>query len=527
MEKSVIRDALATPGPLSLPLWDRTEAAVLIVITERDGEPQLLMTRRTASLASHQGEVSFPGGHREASDPTSLAAAVREAGEEVGVPAGGLEHLGTLDDVFSITGFRVTPHVAWLEGPFEPRPDPGEVAEVIWAPLATLVRQRRGPGFTVSHRGMTGSFPVFRTGGHMIWGLTARILQQLLAALVPPEERSPAERLDEVFRAAASRLLAARRVILATHVNPDADGLGSQLALARFLRRLGAEVRIANADPVPRRFRFLYEPEAPPEPADRKDLSLQGWADTLVVVDTGEYRRLGRVAELAAAMSGRRVVLDHHLRGDIGSAGDVVVADPVFSSTGEMVHRLLSAMSVPLDPALATPLYAALQFDTRGFRFIQGRPEPLLAAAALVAAGAEEARVQEGLFATMTRGEVLARSRILAALRFEHGGRFAWALVPASLEEETGADREEIGEAITEIIALEEVRVAALVREERDGRFKVSLRSKACCPVGAVAQALGGGGHLHACGATAPGPLEDLLARLITLVGDAPGLRCP
>ncbi len=521
MEKSRIREALSGVDPLNLPLWGRTEAAVLILLTERDGAPHVLFTRRTAELTSHQGEVAFPGGHREESDPSSWENAAREAAEEVGVPADRLEHLGTLDDMFTITGFRITPHVAWLDGPFEAVPDPAEVAEVLWVPLATLQEQRNGPAFTVSHRGLTGIFPIFRSNGHLIWGATARITQQLLVALTPLDERTKGELLDAAFRRAAARILSGKRFLLTTHVNPDGDGLGSQLALARTLLRLGKEVVIANADRVARRFQFLYEDGEIPAPADRKTLNLHAWADTLVILDTGEYKRLGRAAALAERMAGRRVVLDHHVSGDIDGEGDAVVSDASFSSTGEMTYRLLLAMSAPLDAPVATPLYAAIMYDTRGFRFIQGRSEPLRTAAALVSAGAAESIVQEQLFASMSRAEVVARARVLSDLQFSHDDRFVWAVVPADLEKETGADREEVGEAVAEMIALDVVVVAALLREESQGRYKLSLRSKASCPVGQVAQTLGGGGHMHACGAMVSGTQDEIIERLKTLVGEA------
>ncbi len=521
MNKQEISTTLSARAPFALPLWGRTEAAVLILLTERDGAPHVLFTRRTAHLSTHQGEVAFPGGHREGTDGTSWDAALREAEEEVGVPGDRVERLGTMDDMLTITGFRITPHVGWLAGPFEAKPNPNEVAEVLWVPLEKLLLQQKGPMFTISHKRFTGTFPIFRSHGHLIWGATARIAQQLLVTMTPPEERSEEEVLDLAFREAAARILEGKRILITTHVNPDADGLGSQLALARVLKLLGREVVLANADPVARRFRFLYNDDAPPPPANKNTLSLHNWADTLVVVDTGEYKRVGRVAPLAKRMAGRLLVLDHHVSGDMGGPGDVKIADSSFSSTGEMIYRLLTAMAAPLDEAIATPLYAAIMFDTRGFRFIKGRSEPLLTGAALVAAGANESRVQEHLFAGMTRGELLARSRILSDLHFEHEGRFVWALVPATLEKETGADREEIGEAVAEMIALEEVSVAALLREESKNRFKLSLRSKACCPVGQVAQALGGGGHMHACGAMVSAPKEELIANLTALVGEA------
>ncbi len=158
------------------------EAAVLIGIVARAGVARVLLTLRTDGLRHHAGQVSLPGGRVEPGDDGVLGAATREAREEIGLPATSLEALGYLDPLLTITGFRVTPVVGWIDPAFRPRPDPNEVAEVFEVPLVDLLappnmehreihvggRSRRvleyvGPG----------------AGGRRIWGATAQILHNL------------------------------------------------------------------------------------------------------------------------------------------------------------------------------------------------------------------------------------------------------------------------------------------------------------------------------------------------------------
>lgn len=162
----------------------RTEASVLVGLVPRDAGVQVLFTRRTEALRHHAGQVSFPGGRIEADDAGPLAAALREADEEIGLLPSQVEPLGWLDPLATITGYRVLPAVAWIAPGFVPRPDPGEVAEVFEVPLAhllapdSLVRVDILFAGRVRHvlevRAREGDAPSRR-----IWGVTASILSNL------------------------------------------------------------------------------------------------------------------------------------------------------------------------------------------------------------------------------------------------------------------------------------------------------------------------------------------------------------
>lgn len=167
---------LADVLPPTVPL---VEAAVLVGLVPREHGPQVLLTRRTDGLRHHGGQVSFPGGRIEAHDRDAAAAAVRETGEEVGIPPEQLQPAGYLDPFVTITGFRVIPVVATVSVAYVARPDPREVADVFEVPLAFLMDPATLGGVDIEHAGRLRRVWEYRYPGQRIWGATAAILLNL------------------------------------------------------------------------------------------------------------------------------------------------------------------------------------------------------------------------------------------------------------------------------------------------------------------------------------------------------------
>ncbi len=159
------------------------DAAVLVGLVPRDAGLQVLLTRRTDSLRHHAGQVSFPGGRIEADDHNVVAAALREAHEEIGLSHGLATPLGFLDPLMTITGFRVLPVVARIDPHFVATPDPGEVAEVFEIDLAFLMHPDNLERVDIDYRGRTRHVLQFReppqAPHQRIWGVTASILFNL------------------------------------------------------------------------------------------------------------------------------------------------------------------------------------------------------------------------------------------------------------------------------------------------------------------------------------------------------------
>jgi 8-oxo-dGTP pyrophosphatase MutT (NUDIX family) len=170
-------------------------AAVLILVYARDGMPHIVFTKRTESVAAHQGQISLPGGAHEAGDEDLAATALREAHEELGIPPSDVRLVGRLDDVYVIvSNFLIAPYVGVMDCPPQFHPDPREVAFVIEVPLAQLGDPAIFREEDWSHRGHPRIVQFYRYGEHEIWGATGRVVQLFLASLYPQQVRQLVER---------------------------------------------------------------------------------------------------------------------------------------------------------------------------------------------------------------------------------------------------------------------------------------------------------------------------------------------
>jgi 8-oxo-dGTP pyrophosphatase MutT (NUDIX family) len=189
-----LRERLREPSAEEEPLVPEARAAaVLAPLYSLAGRPYLLFTRRNAQLRAHSGEISFPGGSRDLGDDSLLATALRESHEELALDTARIDALGALPPVFSVvSNFLVAPFVGRLgEGAPRLRPNPQEVAEVIYAPLAELANPAIYHEEIWTRVGVEHTIYFFDLGPHRIWGLTGRILYSLLA-LLPADPEAPA-----------------------------------------------------------------------------------------------------------------------------------------------------------------------------------------------------------------------------------------------------------------------------------------------------------------------------------------------
>ncbi|SDL93029.1 NUDIX domain-containing protein [Modicisalibacter muralis] len=177
LEKLHERLQAHTPRKLSLVL---PQAAVLLPIVARD-EPTILFTRRASHLKQHAGQVAFPGGKREPDDPDLLTTALREAQEEIALTPGKVQLLGRLGDLISLHGIRVTPFVGVIPPDLPLRADPGELDAIFEVPLSVFLEDRRSHTDVITAYGRPFYVPSYQAGEHVIWGLTAMMLVELLA----------------------------------------------------------------------------------------------------------------------------------------------------------------------------------------------------------------------------------------------------------------------------------------------------------------------------------------------------------
>jgi 8-oxo-dGTP pyrophosphatase MutT (NUDIX family) len=180
-----LRDLLLTPEQAAaLDAPGKTDAAVLVPIFHRSGEPVMVFTERRADMRRHAGEISFPGGRQDFPDEDLRTTALREAEEEVGLARDEVELVGALPPVGTfVTGYRVFPFVGLIEPGQIWAPQETEVAQVLELSLSDLVRGHEHKRLT--RRGVPFKMPTYTVDGHFVWGATARIVEHLLRRLDP------------------------------------------------------------------------------------------------------------------------------------------------------------------------------------------------------------------------------------------------------------------------------------------------------------------------------------------------------
>jgi 8-oxo-dGTP pyrophosphatase MutT (NUDIX family) len=185
-----IERRLAAYRPQTVEPVGPLKAAVLLALYDCDGVLHVVLTKRTDSVQSHKGEISFPGGACELDDADCVATALREAEEEIGLAPGDVRIIGQLDEVITISHFHVTPYVGVIDAacsPYAWQPQEHEVAEVLEVPLAYLLDASCLVDFPVERSGRTEMRQGYQFGEHVIWGATGRMLANFLEVAVTPE----------------------------------------------------------------------------------------------------------------------------------------------------------------------------------------------------------------------------------------------------------------------------------------------------------------------------------------------------
>lgn len=311
-----------------------------------------------------------------------------------------------------------------------------------------------------------------------------------------------------------SPIRAHQRFLLTTHVDPEPDAIGCEVALAEILRGLGKEAAVWNTSPTPEGCGFLDPEGTIRHWTGSEDADLLRWAEVVVILDVSTWSRLGEVGAAIRGTSLPRVVIDHH-RGSDEGIGDVVVIDPTAAATGVLVFELSVPLGAVMTPRIASALYAALLIDTGSFRFANADARAFDTASALVRAGAKPAEIYRDIF----EGKTWARARLLplalASLRSEADGRIAWMTITREMFRNAGATEQDAERFVDEIRVIRGVEVCGVFREAAGGEVKASLRSTGAVDVQRVAAQFGGGGHRLAAGATLPGPVDGAVGKIV------------
>jgi phosphoesterase RecJ-like protein len=316
---------------------------------------------------------------------------------------------------------------------------------------------------------------------------------------------------------AAALIRAGRRFLLTCHIQPDADAIGSLLALAEILKALGKEVVLYNRDPVPEMLRFLAGTQQ-----IQRQIAEDDCFDAMFITDTAARSLLPRKLP-TRAVSGPRVLLDHHVAHD--DFGDVVVRDVTAAATANVVIELARALDLdPLPVSAAEPLYTALVADTGNFRYPGTSSQTLRLAATLVDSGVDPWRVARQVFENWPLERLRLLGLVIEAIELERSGQIAILCVPQSILERAGAHERMVEGFVEYGRMIKGVQISIMLWEQRssaddtDGgqvTSRLSLRGDGHVDVSAIAVTLGGGGHRAAAGATLHCDLPTARARVL------------
>ncbi|MFO8013311.1 MAG: bifunctional oligoribonuclease/PAP phosphatase NrnA [Phycisphaerae bacterium] len=337
----------------------------------------------------------------------------------------------------------------------------------------------------------------------------------------PSHEPSVTVIPDSLYQEAIERFRQAPSVALTTHVNGDADGLGSLAALRRWLLDLGTRVDVVLPTAPGETYAFL-DPEGAFLVAGRDvDPAAMDPPALVCIVDTCTWQQLEGVEGLVQAAGAEVLVIDHHRTRD--AVADLELVDPEAAAAVVLVHRLLTLAGADIDARTASALFVGLVGDTDGFRLPNVGPETFRLAGDLVEAGADPWAVHERLNLSDRLQKLHLWGRAAQTLHLACDGRVAVLHVTRAMLEAVDAERSDTEGLINTSLQVRGVRVGVMLRETEDGAVRVSLRSVPGVDVLQVAERFGGGGHTRAAGARTAGPLQEAEARVLEAVGAAVG----
>jgi len=307
------------------------------------------------------------------------------------------------------------------------------------------------------------------------------------------------------------------KFILCTHRDPDADGIGSELALYTALAQMGKEAVILNPDRLPGTLQFM-DPDGVIKSFDSMSLEesrrLLDGADVIFFLDSAAWNRFQPMTEEVASRAGKVLCIDHHPSESLLTEGSVV--DEKASSTGELIYELLAELGHPLDERIAYWLFCAIVKDTGSFRFENTNSKVFRLASELTSYGVAPEEVYDRLFERNSISGVICLGKVLETLSFAYDNRLAYICLTRQMLEQTGSSQEETDNFIDVIRSIDPVQACLFFREADNNTVKISFRSKTKeIDINLLAEKFGGGGHKRASGALVQGNLEEVIDKVV------------
>lgn len=312
----------------------------------------------------------------------------------------------------------------------------------------------------------------------------------------------------ENFNFIIEQIKNASSFILTTHRKSDGDGIGSQIAMFHALNKINKKARVINVDAVPEKYGFITN-KIKVENWENPNTPRLDQTDIALIFDTNDYRLIDPLYSEIKSQCKQIFFIDHHpalTNGPLPTPGSWIDID--CASTGEMAFKLISELKVSLDPNIAEAIYTSIVFDTQLFRYTRRSGTSHEIAAKLLKENFDSLGIHRTLFGNYTATKLKFIAKAVSQVEFYAEDKVAVALISKSDLDDFKLLAEDTRDIIDMIMNIETLEVAVLIREDGPLDYKVSLRSRGKYKVNQIAEALGGGGHAYAAGATI---LHDLL----------------
>jgi len=304
----------------------------------------------------------------------------------------------------------------------------------------------------------------------------------------------------------------ADNIVISTHILPDADGIGSEIALCLALRALGKNAICVNEEPLLERYKYLDPLDVVISQKEYQEFYPDAKIDLFIVADTNSLNRVGENVKELAHKAKELLFVDHH-----PCAKEVMsihCIDTSKAATGELAGDLIHHLGVELTQQMALPLYTAILIDTSSFRYptVSGNTHRLIGR--LMDTGVTPPHAYNMIYGTKKLTYMKLLGKVLASAQSTKDEKIAWITLKEDMLEKFHVDTEDTHAFINNLLVLDNIKVAVMFRE-MGTHIKISLRSIGDVDVGLMAQALGGGGHDHSAATVIEGKLEDIIKMAI------------
>ena len=311
-----------------------------------------------------------------------------------------------------------------------------------------------------------------------------------------------------------------QHILIASHAEPDGDSVGSLVALGLALKKLNKKITMYNPSPIPAVYRFL-----PGAGQIVRQIKAADTYDLALVLDCGDLVRIGETSAEVDKIP-MLINIDHHVSNT--GFGHFQLIDTNACATAEIVYRLIDALKIPFDKAIATSIYTGILTDTGSFRFSNTNRAAFAISKAMTDVGVEPHNVAQRVFGTYSLGRIKLLNMALNSIEISDNGKLSMMTVTRSMLNTTGTNTEDLDGMINYARRIEDVKVAALINEIKNGagkftnmnRYHVSLRSDSSVDVAKIAGKFGGGGHSSAAGFQIESTLVALKTKIIELAED-------